>query len=177
MRCFLGIPLSEKTKEKLFAKEQYLRNVGFFEAKFVEKKNLHITVAFLGEKNKEEVMDICKGLREIVEKKKIKKFKSKIKKIGFFPNAKNPKIVWAGFDNEKKFSNIREKFNPVLGRDKRFHPHITFARIKKVVDKDFIKKIRIWIDEAEKIEKINMYKSVLSPKGPVYSIVDEIWLK
>ena len=68
-------------------------------------------------------------------------------------------------------------FNSVLGKDEGFHPHITFIRIKKLLEKEFIKRLRISINVLQTVDRIAIYSSELTPNGPKYSKLKEIILK
>ncbi len=177
MRCFLGFPLNKEIKEQVFKKERYIKERGFFEAKFVEKENLHITLAFLGEKKQKEISEISKKIKEIVEKENLKKFNSKICKVGFFPSAKGARVIWLGFSEEAPFINLRNQLGKIIGKDENYIPHITLARIKKINDFNLLKNLRVLINDEEKISKINIYKSILTKKGPIYKVIDSINLK
>ena len=177
MRCFLAIPLPDNIKDVIKRKIKWVEGQEFFSGNYVSKDNIHITFKFLGDITAKDCDAICDKIKKSIDINKIKKFSAKINKTGFFPTIKNARIGWFGFEDEDKIIKLRENFDDIFGKDERFHPHITFIRIKKIIEKDFIKKLNIGIDETVKIERINLYKSELHKKGPVYSLIREIKLK
>lgn len=178
MRCFLGIPLDNRVKSEIKRKMKWISSNEFFLGNYVEEENLHISLKFMGDLSKKEISYLTLELKKVIEKEKICKIKVNVNKTGFFPTTSDPRIGWFGFEkDELKLMNLRSKLNEVIKSDEKFHPHITFIRIKKIIDKDFIKHMRISIDTSQIIDRICLYKSELSPTGPKYEVIDEFLLK
>ena len=74
MRIFIAIELPEDIKSKIFHASETLTNKNFFRGKFVEKKDLHLTLKFLGEIDEEKIEKIISRLKkiEITNKNKLK---------------------------------------------------------------------------------------------------------
>jgi 2'-5' RNA ligase len=96
----------------------------------------------------------------------------------------HPKIIWAGLDDPKKeirsTVEVLENHLAKLGiakEDRPYEPHITLGRIKSLVNlKDLRDTIKIMTFEGqatERFEKIILYKSTLTPRGPVYEALEE----
>jgi 2'-5' RNA ligase len=73
---------------------------------------------------------------------------------------------------------IDENLVPLgFAREKRFHPHLTLARVKsqkgKAGLKAFISKNQERLFGKLKVGSVKLKKSVLSPKGPIYSTIGE----
>ena len=151
MRTFIAIELPEDIKSKIFHASETLTNKNFFRGKFVEKKDLHLTLKFLGEMPEEKVDEIKKKLKEI----KFEKFFGEIKSSGIFPDEKkgNIKIVWVDLISDKlnEFqSKIVEKFPEISSDLRKFAPHITIVRVESAINK------RRMIEEIEKIHFKNL---------------------
>jgi 2'-5' RNA ligase len=106
-------------------------------------------------------------------------FKVSLKKIGAFPSSKRAKILWVGVEEGKNnlielFSTIENKVSD-LGfkkEERKFTPHITFARVKKgnyslTDQKDFS-------FDSFPVNEVILFKSTLTPKGPIYEILSKI---
>lgn len=150
----------------------------YFQINWTKLENIHLTLKFIGEINEEVLLKIEKKLDENF--KNYRMFESKISKIGMFGSKYNPKIVWLGLENEEKFkelhSNIENILNKFKGNEQPFVPHITLGRIKYINDNklfhqffDDFKKLNI-SEKTFKIEKFNIYESILTKNGPIYKI-------
>ena len=122
MRLFTAICFDDETKNALFAAENFAKN--FSEGSFSEKENLHLTLVFIGETEREE--EIKTALSEI----EFPAFSFKIKGTGTFEK----KIFWAGTEENENLKNLQKKVleeleNLGFETEKReFVPHITLAR-------------------------------------------------
>jgi 2'-5' RNA ligase len=146
--------------------------------KWVKKENLHITLKFFGETEKNNLIE--EKMRNL--ENEISAFDISLKGVGAFPDLKKAKILWVGVEKGKgslsQLFSITENEVAALGfeREKRnFHPHITFARVKKgkyslTRDIDFSFG-PFWVEE------ISLFKSTLTPNGPIYEILSEIPLR
>lgn len=170
MRLFLGIPISEEIREKIREMQKELAEEGI---KLVEPENLHLTLTFLGEAEAEGAK---KALGRIFWGKQ---FEVLIKGVGVFPNEKRIKVVWAGGADGGKMAELNKKIEESLGitAGKEFVNHLTLARVKFVKDKKrlqtFLRKYKDWEGGKVGVEKAVLYASELTPKGPVYRVLEE----
>src|SRR4030042_587909 len=165
MRTFIAIDIPEAVKEYILEIQNSLPE---FRGKKTEKENLHLTLKFLGEVNKEEIKKIKERLGEI----KIKQFEAEIKDIGLF----SERIIWLGIKNcDELQKEVDEKLSGLSEKEERFMGHLTIARIKSAGDKKkFLEKIReIKIPEIKFLVKsFCLKKSKLSRNGPVYEDIE-----
>lgn len=177
MRTFIAIEIPKNIKNKLynsFNKERE-RTEG---VKWVEEKNLHITLKFMGEIEENKIPLISEVLEEVQDK--FKTFEVYLKEAGAFPDLRFPRVLWVGIHPEEKikeiFDFVEKKLEKTgIPREKRnFHPHITVARVKKRGKINFEKKN---FGDDFKIKKIVLFKSELNPEGPVYTPLKEVELK
>ena len=153
--------------------------------KLVEKENLHLTLKFLGDTREDDIDKIEEIMRESLVG--VKPFKILLKDVGFFPGRNYIKIVWIGVENGEKLVKIAESLNEKLEKlgfkreKKGFVPHLTIARVKSSKNKDellkVVEKYRGIIFGEQEIKDIKLFRSDLTPKGPVYSVVREINIK
>jgi 2'-5' RNA ligase len=143
--------------------------------KWVKKENLHITLKFLGETDKKTAIE--DKMKEIAEE--FSSFNVSLRKIGAFPSSKRAKILWVGVEEGMEelielFSTIENKLSP-LGFEKevrKFTPHITFARVKKG-NYSLPEQIDFSFDSFP-VNEVALFKSTLTPKGPIYEILSSI---
>lgn len=178
MRCFLAIDLNKECKDYLFNLQKEFSK--FVKAKWVEKKNLHLTLKFLGDIDENKLKAVKKILSEI----KFKKFNIHLSEFGVFPNENIINVIWVGLKPEKDIINLQKKIDEVLldlfSKDQKFTSHITLGRVKLVKNKDkfkgFLKETRINNIEFS-VDSFKLYKSELSKDGPKYYLLEEYKLE
>jgi len=145
-------------------------------AKFSLAKSFHLTLKFLGEVDESWLEAIKTSLNKV----SFTPFTAFLTGIGFFPNEKNIKVIWLGFDQSEKIielqKNIDKSLRHILKPDNRFHPHITLARVKLIKDREmFLAKISQINTEEKQLEAVSfrLIKSTLTPEGLVYEVLAE----
>ena len=176
MRLFIAIDLSEQAKESIEKIKLELK--GIKGIKQVAKENIHLTLKFLGEVDDSKVKGITKSLEGV----KFKPFKICISKIGVFPSEQRIQVVWADAEPAEPLFELKKMIDKALPSFKDDHPfknHITFARIK-YIEHDFDKKKIIDMVKNKQldktkflVDKFKLYKSDLTPAGPVYDVIAE----
>jgi 2'-5' RNA ligase len=176
MRAFLGVPVPDQLKPRIIQIQDGLDD---FDIKSVEKENLHFNLKFFGEIENEKVDKI----KEIVEKvaAQFEPFEINVNGIGAFPSKSYVKVVWLGikegFQTFKSLGDMIENSLVNLGIEKEedFTPHLTLGRVKSGRNKT---ELLVFLRKYEKIEvgkmtvdKLTLFQSKLSPKGPVYEEV------
>jgi 2'-5' RNA ligase len=183
MRTFIAIPLNPEIHQNLavFCREHGLnsRDHGF---RPVKPENIHLTLKFLGEIDQSQANKISLALAELSSK--CNPFSARLKGIGAFPSWKNhPRVIWVGAEPLEPLRLIFQGIDQVLTRlgiasdRKPFSPHLTLARISFVNPgtEQAIRQLQNLPHEPEfgelTVDRINLYRSVLLPGGPVYSIL------
>lgn len=166
MRCFIGIEIEPKLTDPIKNIQNDIND--YVDATFVKPDNLHFTLAFLGDVQEKNINEIRDSVESVI--KNIRRKKIDVGGLGVFPNKKFVRILWVGSDG---LENIAEAFNSILCDNKKPVPHVTIARIKNVTNK---KKLIDYIESNENlyigkmnVNEIKLKKSVLTPKGPIYS--------
>ncbi|MBN2458304.1 RNA 2',3'-cyclic phosphodiesterase [Candidatus Woesearchaeota archaeon] len=169
MRLFIAFEPDSKTSQYLtmLQSEMALSGQGLRPA-----TGHHITLRFLGELDEEKVPIIKKRLSCL----RFKGFAANSAGIGFFPDNKNPRVIFIGIEPDDKLKRLKEMVDDrirglVARQDKRFCPHITLARVKKELGSDAINKImQLKTDKhVFAVDSISLYKSTLTQSGPIYS--------
>ena len=183
MRAFVGIPISQELKVKIFVIQKRFRD---FDIKLVEKENLHFNLKFLKEVPQEKIHDIRQSLEKAMGF--LAPFEINIQGIGIFPSENYIRVVWLGIKQgyqemlglqqaiERAFENVgieREKVQ--------FQPHLTLGRVKSAKNKADILKLLEKYQDTEvgtmKIDRIVFFESVLTGQGPVYNEVFSVNLE
>lgn len=173
-RAFVAVEMDEFLKLKSFSSA--LRETSA-PLKMVDLSNIHVTLKFLGDIEEDVITEIEKVMINSVSG--IDKFTIELKGTGAFPNLNRISVIWVGMVGAEPLIDIANNIDSGLeklgfGREKRpFRPHVTVARVKGGRHKD---RLISTIQEHEDIvfgemdvDKIILKKSVLTPKGPIYS--------
>jgi len=184
IRCFIAVDLPDYIKHKLFDIIKDIKQKYSLPLRWVSSEKYHITLKFLGEISFNRLERIKKILYEI-DKENIH-FIMNINSVGVFPSQKVPRVLWVGFNektgNLEKLYNFLEKSLDELGfkpEKRKFTPHITLARCKKMTisEKEKFNKMILEIDEKLKnlssekflVNTLVLFKSELHPAGSIYT--------
>lgn len=169
-RIFVAINLPENIKARL---GEYRIDLP---AKWTKKDNLHITLNFLGYVSDEELVSVCKAVKEIASK--YEPFDVSLTKISYGPKKSSPRMVWAMGEKTKEFASLKKQLDEVLANpeNREFNPHITLARIRKWewqrIEPEERPEINQDIDLSFSVNSIEVMESVLKRGGPEYVIVE-----
>ncbi|MFH1787063.1 MAG: RNA 2',3'-cyclic phosphodiesterase [archaeon] len=173
MRAFIAVPISDESKERIAALIPKLAGGNF---NIVYKENFHLTLKFLGEiddRQLESVKSVLSGFS-----KNEKRFEAELQSVGVFPNPSYIKVIWVGLSPDKEYAAFAKRLDERLSsisfkKEKSYIPHMTFARVKSVSEKD---KLREFIDAhandtfgRASVDRVILMKSELQPGGPVYT--------
>lgn len=182
-RLFIALPFENPVRDSLSSVHEYLYREKHL-LKTVLPENYHITLKFLGNCSDELAMKIRDGLDEL--QLPVDKIPITVKGIGGFPNTNKVSVIWAGIKTgerliENLYENI-ETFAGGLGFEKerrKFSPHLTLARVRK--NKRISDELRHYIEKNKETEfckssfdRLVLFSSDLTPKGPVYTEVKSI---
>lgn len=184
MRTFISIELPEEIKENIEAVVSKMRLM-LTPIKWVEKKNLHVTVKFLGWVEDPKVEDLTRCVSECV--KGYGKIDVAFKGLGVFPDARHPRVVWVdmpkGCDKVKALADKVECAVADRGyrkEERDFTPHLTIGRIKEKLDVEALGKFIAENENTEfggfTVDHISLMKSTLRRTGPIYEEMEQIKL-
>ena len=132
MRLFVALDVPGPVREALVELSARLKKT-CPSARWVRLEGVHITLKFIGEVSQEIGEKIRHALGTLPGFPPIKlRFAS----LGFFPNARRPRVFWAGVEAEPQLGElagaIEAKLEPLgIPAEKRaFHPHLTLARFE-----------------------------------------------
>ena len=145
------------------------------DVKPVEPQNFHFTLLFLGEITESDANRVESKLSEL----SFKAIDISYVGVGAFPRAEAARVVWVGVDEvaSKKLAELAAKAASLVADlgfrpDKPFSPHLTIFRAKRrpirALQVTRTHNSRITTD---RIDKVHLKKSQLTPAGPVYSNV------
>lgn len=177
MRLFVAIPLPEEVKSQLLQLQEPIDGL-----RWSGKDQLHLTLRFIGETDKDTANTIAAYLRELVAPP----FRMEIIGLGTFPKESSPRVIWAGIKENEKLTALQADIENVcqeagLDPDNRsFKPHITLGRNKNA-DPDkvfaFINQYPTLDIKEIAVNSFNLYRSELTDKGAVYHVEESFRLR
>ena len=143
----------------------------FVRAKFVEPENLHFTLTFLGNVEKNRIKTISKVLDRICPA--FQSFEVRLKEIVLIPSERFVRVVALKLESEE-LERIRREVVKQIGGDSK-PPHLTLCRVKQIFDKQkFLEELKqIKFEASFFVKSVQLLESKLSSKGPEYSVLHE----
>ncbi|NPA24180.1 MAG: RNA 2',3'-cyclic phosphodiesterase [Crenarchaeota archaeon] len=175
LRVFVAVEITDDKIKRTIENIQKELLRGGVDIKPVEIENLHITLRFIGEVPQATVNEIMNKLRTVT----FQKFRMRIKGLGAFPSPANPRVIWAGVtEGSRELSELHEIVERLVGKygikdNKEFTPHLTIARVRSPRNRQYItsiiEKYRDLDFGDQEVSCIKLKRSVLTPRGPIYS--------
>lgn len=168
MRLFIAIQLPSEVKEELHGLMQNVSGIHW-----QNYKQLHITLKFLGDTESQQLDKLTEKLSSI----KHSPFKFTCKDFGYFPEGKQPRVLWMGVVNEAPLINLQNAIEKGCARvgfepdSRSFKPHITLGKIKGASKREvmsFINQHKRKRIEDIPVEEFVLYESKLSPNGATH---------
>lgn len=177
MRTFIAIELSQEIRDTLAQIASRLKYAGA-DVKWVEKDNIHLTLKFLGEISEEKAKLVAARLDTIA--KETKPFEISLKDLGAFPKIDSPRVIWVGLDKgAKESTELAKKIGLALSKlgfqeeARPFAAHLTIGRVRSGLNKaalvEKMTSCQLSAISFQLIQSIALFKSTLTPKGPIYS--------
>lgn len=174
----MAIELPEEVMRRISGARAELDR-GFRDITWVRPEGIHLTIKFLGEVDEARVSVLTDALN--AAGRGVMPFTVKVGRIGAFPDMSRPRVLWAAVDGKGGLIELQRNIEEALFRlgfekeTRPFSPHLTLCRIKSFKEGRRLAALAGELKGAPDAEfQVSSYaliKSVLSPKGAVYSIV------
>lgn len=154
--------------------------------RWVAGHNLHLTLQFLGEVEETQVSALAARLEEVAAHHE--PLQLRVEGLGCFPNYNRPNVIWCGIAGAlqplaRLQSDVAAAARTVgiQGDDKPFKPHLTIGRTQRNVSGAQLRSVGAVVaalaalpahshgSAAESIGEVILYKSDLTPNGPIYT--------
>ena len=174
VRLFIALLFPDPIKSELGRLVDDLRPRGQG-IKWVEAKNIHLTLKFIGEVPEEKIGPITEAMKGTLAGRK--KSEGRLIGCGGFPNLRNPRVVWVGLEGAESAAEIARDIERALvplgipAEKRGFSPHLTLGRIKWRADLSALTKYMesLNFDAGPVIlNRVALVKSTLTPSGPLY---------
>jgi 2'-5' RNA ligase len=181
LRLFVAIPMPEAVRNQIIGVQQELQRLVSREAvRWTKPEQFHLTLRFLGEVPVERVPSLQEAVNTVCLGSPARRLRAQ--GIGFFPNARSPRVIWVGIndggrhlaDLQKKIENAIRRFTEEPGGEN-FAGHVTLGRFKHFKRQE-IGKLTVRAQAMKDQEfgewtaqEIEIIRSELSPEGARYT--------
>ena len=188
LRLFLAIPMPETVRNEILGVQQELRRLVSHDAiRWTKPGQFHLTLRFLGSVPAERVAALQEAIKVVCAGERALRLRAQ--GAGFFPNARSPRVIWAGMnDGEGRLAELQKKieiavqpFTQEPGTD-RFAGHVTIGRVKHLHRPEIEKlaaraqavKDRLFGEWTA--DEVKLIRSDLSPGGARHTLLAAIGL-
>jgi len=184
LRAFLAIELPGTIQKKIEEVQKDLK-LSLADVRWVAPENIHLTLKFFGNIEESDIEPILESIGKPA--RKTLPFSLKVGGIGGFPNLKNPRVIWMGLEDRMgilvNFQGQLEKESEKTGfqsEERSFHPHLTLGRMKSNRGRSELvgrmERLKEEVFGDFQVEKVVLFKSDLTPVGPIYTPLREVRL-
>jgi len=182
MRVFIAIDIDEEIRKgiaNLQAEMQGKVDIKKSDVKWVNPKNIHLTLKFLGEIKDKDTVEVCNIAKEAASR--YKGFELNIETVGFF-GGKSVRVLWVGTGNgSENLLELQKDLEQQLdsagwpAEKRQFSGHLTLCRIRN--SKAGVKLAQVTEGYRDfklgsiSVESVTVYQSQLTPSGPVYTVL------
>ncbi|NIM04719.1 MAG: RNA 2',3'-cyclic phosphodiesterase [Armatimonadetes bacterium] len=185
MRIFIAIEINEEIREKLAQAQQHLMKA-VSGVKWVEAKNFHLTLKFLGETDQGMVSRLANQLGGVLAS--TCGFPLRFAGAGVFPNERRPRVIWVGVnEGVQPLFALAQKVEAVsqnLGfeaENRPFSGHLTLGRARGVISAAALKSSLEGLSGRnfgdQRVDHITIMQSTLTRAGPIYRPVHKLPLQ
>lgn len=179
LRTFVAVDVEPFTRERLRGLQDQLADLAGA-VNWVEPKNLHVTLAFLGEVDARETPRVCAAVATVAKAQP--PFAFAIAGLGAFPTPRRPKVLVARVaDGAEQLTALHEAVAAALvetgcyrREERAFTPHVTVGRVKRDGVADVaaaILKFAAFSAGASRVREMRVLASELRGDGPEYTIL------
>ena len=177
-RTFIGIPVKVNL-QMIVEMVQSTIDLTFEDIKWVYGKNLHLTLAFLGNVNQSKIDELKKELQNV---NLGQPFNTVLNHTGIFPNPQEPRVFWLGMEKGKnRLIEIVKQIHSILNKldlpvdENEFIPHVTIGRLKnkvntaKIDTNSYIN--AVFSPTRFLVDSIHLYESEMTENGVRYTTI------
>ncbi len=179
MRAFVALDLPEPIRAGLARMQGEFRAAAgrpdSNDLRWARPEGIHLTLKFLGEISGEQVKSVTAALGRIGA---FRPFEVEVKGLGFFPDARRPRVFWAGVEAGETLAELAERVERALEaagfapETRPFHPHLTLVRIKTPRPQPGLEALARRYGEASwgrfAVSEFFLFESRLGPSGATY---------
>lgn len=181
-RVFTSIDLPEELKDRLLALKNDYPNLP---ARWANRENIHITLNFLGNVDDNQLKDVLDKAESVASRHE--PFMIETERVFYGPPGKfPPRMVWLRIKENEALANFQtelenelfslESFQFKKSEQRKYHPHITLARIKSFAFRRISNppEVDFNLDFSFETVCFDIMESELKRGGPLYTVLKTI---
>jgi 2'-5' RNA ligase len=186
IRTFIAVPVTDEARQRVGDAERELASAGAA-VKWVEPRNVHLTLKFLGDTKTRQIDDLAAAIRESLLGAAV--FDLELAGIGTFPpGRRNIRVIWIGTgEGKERLADLARRVEDACGRvgfakeARPFAAHLTVGRVRPgsgSLDRLAARVAEVTFNPLKvAVERVNLTRSELSPKGPTYTVLESFALE
>ena len=184
-RLFVAVDMDAATRDTVDELARALRQDARIQhagrATWVNKDRMHLTLHFNADADAAAERRLLDALAHPIPQPP---FNVSFQSLGFFPERGAPRVLWLGLG--QGLDRLQRVQREIIGRlglsegsRESFRPHLTLARFRDRVSRGGLSEITAFPAAAgpSPIDRVTLYESRLSPKGPTYTVLAQALLK
>jgi 2'-5' RNA ligase len=151
VRLFCALELGDDVHARLQSFVRRLKHDGG--PRFTGPRQWHVTTKFLGEVPDDAVATVVTALQHIERRGRVD---GSVRGVGFFPDARRPRVFWAGVTATTGLRRLAEATEQLLAAEcgiapdlRPFAPHVTLCRLRSPQETQVLRNRLAAVDEAE----------------------------
>ena len=189
IRSFIAIELPPEVKKALARLQDRFKAGDGGQVKWVEPVNMHLTLHFLGNIPTDAVSPITAALEQAAAA--ARHFQLEVGGLGAFPDLHRVQTIWVGLAGDlekldKLYKDIGANLMPLGHKPETrpFSPHLTIGRVRdftrpeeRAVLARMIQGAPFNVKYRVDVTAVDLMKSQLTPRGPIYTKLASVKLK
>ena len=183
VRSFIAIPVPSAGIEALEGVVGRLDSeIGRY-VRWVRPEGIHVTLKFMGDIPVQKAEQVLESLPPVAAE--FSPFELSISGLGVFPNARRPRVLWAGLAGHlETLSALQQAVDDAVGgsglpkEQRAFSPHLTLGRVRRDVTDGQLRKIGELMSSAQPpaavswtADTVNLMRTELDPAGSRHYLV------
>lgn len=186
IRAFVALPMPPEVQRYLQALQRRLNNAAPGAVRWVEPEAMHLTLKFLGDIAPDQVPPIAALVRRAAGQ--TTPLQLPLTTVGCFPAPLRPRVLWAGLGGDlsrlQALHALLDTSLAALGFEREtrpFAPHVTLGRVRDAASAEDVAALARLLQRppalsgapAARVDRLVLYRSTLTPSGPVYEHLEE----
>lgn len=189
VRSFIAAQVPEEARQIMAKVMRELADQIPGSVRWVDPQGIHLTFKFLGDIPSIDAVDILEAIKPSVGQ--VTSFSLQLSGLGMFPNARRPRVLWAGVERQEdspdSLVKLHEGVDEALAQmnyateRQTFSPHLTLGRVRDNVSPGARRRISQAISsttiedgEVWRVDEIHLFRTTFSPQGSIYTSMGSV---
>ncbi|AKJ63373.1 RNA 2',3'-cyclic phosphodiesterase [Kiritimatiella glycovorans] len=185
-RLFIAAPVPDEVRRRMALVQRALEEnlAGRAKVKWTREEGIHLTLAFLGDTEKECIAPLEAALSEALNP--LEPFECRLGQPGWFGPKRSPRVLWVGIRDTERLCALQKVVADACRAQgfelepRPFHPHLTLGRVKGGRDRAaaaHVMKSEITVPgKVIPVHAVELMESTRTPAGARYEVLKRIAL-